>query len=432
MFMRTLTLFFVLVYFVNLAFGENWPQWRGPRNDSVSREKGIATKWNAQEHVLWRAPMPGQGGATPIVWNERLFVTSADGDNLCLICVSTRDGKQLWRQTVTNGNQNARGGEGNSASPSPSTDGQHVWVFFSTGVLACYTIDGEEVWKFDVGDRFGKIDIQFGMSSTPVLHQDHLYLQLIHGAMRKDDDTRTGKVIKLEKLTGKVVWVVDRVTNAFYECKHSYASPFVYDAGKHRFVVAHGADCTTGHSLDTGEEMWRMSGLNGPSKLNKSNSETFRFVASPSVSRGSIIIPTAKDGPTVALKINDELSGDVTQKAEVMRWSAPETPDVSIPLVVDGYVYNLHKDGKFQCFDYETGKQMYNERTHTAQHRASPVYADGHIYLCAKDGRCTVVKAGPKFEIEATNELDAPITASPVVANGVLYLRTYNDVWAIR
>lgn len=432
MILRILTISCMTACLINVSFAENWPQWRGPRNDGVSTEKGIATKWSDSEHIQWKAPMPGQGGATPIVWNDRLFVTSADNDDLCLICLSTRDGKQLWKQVVTSGNRDARSGEGNSASPSPSTDGEHVWVFFSTGVLACYTVDGKEEWKFDVADRFGKIDIQFGMSSTPVLYGDYLYLQLIHGAMRRGDDTRTGKVIKLNKSTGNTVWEFDRVTQADFECKHSYASPFVYDDGKHRFLVAHGADCTTGHALDTGAEIWRMSGLNGPSRLNKSNDATFRFVASPGVTQGSIIIPTAKSGPTVALKISDALRGDVTEKTEVMRWSAAQTPDVSIPLVVDGYVYNLHKDGKLQCFNLETGIEMYFERTHSSQHRASPLYADGHIYLCAKDGRCTVVKAGPEFEIVAANDLGEPITASPIVSSGVLYVRTYNNLYAIR
>ncbi len=421
----------------NTALAENWPQWRGLQGDGVSTEKGIATKWSKSENVLWASSLPGQGGATPVVWDDRIFVTSSegndDGANLVLICLSARDGRQLWQQKVTAGNQNARSGEGNSASPSPSTDGKHVWVFYSTGVLACYTVDGQMVWKFDVADRYGKLDIQFGMSSTPVLHGDHLYLQLIHGTMRRDDNTRTGKVIKLDKLTGNQVWAVDRITDAQYECKHSYASPFILDRDNHRCVVVHGADCTTGHSLESGEELWRLSGLNGPSAYNRQKSDpTFRFVASPCISGDSIIVPTAKAGPTVAISISDALKGNVTGNNSVVRWSTPLTPDVSIPLVVDGLVYNLHKDGRLQCFDLVDGREIYFERTHTVQHRTSPTYADGHLYFCGKDGRCTVVKAGRKFEIVASNDLGDPITASPVISSGVLYIRTYNHLYAIK
>ncbi len=416
----------------SLAFAENWPQWRGPRGDSISTETGIATKWSQTENILWKAPLPGQGGATPIIWNDRIFVTSAEEDDLVLICIQT-DGKELWRKKVTSGNQNARGGEGNSASPSPSTDGKHVWVFFSTGILACYTFDGQEVWKFDVADRFGKIDIQFGMSSTPFLHGDSLYLQLIHGAMKRGDNTRTGKVIRLDKLTGKTIWEVDRITEAQFECKHSYASPFMYDDGSRQFLVVHGADCTTGHELTNGKEIWRLDQLNGPTQYNKGQNElTFRFVASPSVVNGNIIVPTCKGGPTLALKVNDQLKGSVAGNTDVVRWAFPKTPDVAIPLLKDGLIYNLHNDGKLQCIELETGKEVYLERTHSAQHRSSPFYADGHIYLCNHDGICTVVKAGRKFEIVSSNDLGERITASPIVSNGVLYLRTFKGLYAIK
>lgn len=415
------------------CFGENWPQWRGPRGDSISVEKGIATTWSKTENIAWRTPLPGQGGATPIVWNDRIYLTSAEKDDLVLICIDTKGGKEVWRRKVTSGNQNARAGEGNSASPSPSTDGEHIWVFFSTGILACYTMDGSEVWKFDVADRFGKIDIQFGLSSTPVLHGDSIYLQLIHGAMRRDDQTRTGKVVKLNKRTGATIWAVDRKTEAQFECKHSYASPFVYDFAPHKFLVVHGADCTTGHSLENGEEIWRLGELNGPSLYNKGQNElTFRFVASPSVVDGTIIVPTCKGGPSLALKVNDKLKGQIAGNKEVVSWSFAKTPDVAIPLVKDGLVYNLHNDGRIQCLDLASGEELYIQRTHSAQHRASPFYADGNIYLCNRDGVCTVVKAGREFKVVASNDLGEPITASPIAANGVLYLRTYDALYAIK
>jgi outer membrane protein assembly factor BamB len=417
---------------VQFAMADNWPQWRGPQGNGVSTEKSIATKWSQTENVAWRCELPGQGGATPAIWGDHLFITSADGNDLVLLSISTRNGKPLWRKVVTSGNQDARAGEGNSASPSPSTDGKHVWVFFSTGILACYDFDGNEKWKFDVGERFGKLDIQFGLTSTPVLDGDHLYLQLIHGVMKPNDDTRTGKVVKLDKATGKTVWVVDRITDAGFECKHSYASPFMYDDGKLKFLVVHGANCTTGHALDDGREIWRFGGLNGPSLHNKKAYDgTFRFVASPAVAPGVIIIPTCKKGPTVAINVSSALAGDVTEKPDSVRWNNEYTPDVPIPLIHGGLVYNLHTDGRLQCLDLNTGNQIYFERTHTVQHRASPVIANGHLYLCGKDGRCTVVKAGKEFGIVASNDLGAPITASPAVSEGVLYIRTYEALYAI-
>ncbi|MDA7528123.1 PQQ-binding-like beta-propeller repeat protein, partial [bacterium] len=211
----------ILVSFMSTLSAENWSQWRGPRGDSTSVETGIPLEWSKTKNVAWRLELPGSAGATPVIWEDRIFLTSAEENDLVLMAVSTA-GKQLWKKKVATGNKNARGGEGNSASASPSTDGKHVWCFFGTGDLACYTVDGEEVWSFNVQERYGRFDIQFGMTSTPVLHQGNLYLQLIHGTMRSD--YTVGKVIKLEAATGKEIWAVDRPSTATFECKHSYAS----------------------------------------------------------------------------------------------------------------------------------------------------------------------------------------------------------------
>lgn len=416
----------------NTCVADNWPQWRGPNGDGSSTEKSLPTVWDQSKNVAWKAEMPGQGGATPIVWGERIFVTSADGSDLVLICLNATDGKQIWRQNVTSGNRDARAGEGNSASPSPSTDGKNVWVFFSTGILTCYDMEGNRVWSIDCNERFGKIDIQFGLTSTPVLDGDSLYLQLLHGPMNRSDHTRTGKVIKLNKLTGETVWQTDRITEAEFECKHSYASPLIVNDGQRRLLIVHGADCTTAHDLSSGKEVWRLGGLNGPTELNpKNNDPTFRFVASPGFGGGTLIIPTAKAGPTFALQLSGSQNGALNQSS--LRWTAPQTPDVSIPLVVEDLAYLLHSDGKLQCVELASGKQVYFERAHSVQHRTSPVYADGHIYFCGKDGVCTVVKAGRQFEIVSSNPMGGePITASPVFSNGTLFIRTYKALYAIR
>ncbi|MCA8997304.1 MAG: PQQ-like beta-propeller repeat protein, partial [Planctomycetaceae bacterium] len=409
---------------------ENWPQWRGPRHDGISHETDIPITWSKTKNVKWRLPLPGAAGATPVVWDDQIFLTSAEGDDLLLLAIGT-NGQEQWRRKVTTGNQLARAGEGNSASATPATDGQHVWVFFGEGTLACYTVDGEEVWKFDVEDRYGRFDIQFGMTSTPVLDDGALYLQLIHGSMR--EDYTVGKVIKLDAATGKELWAVDRKTDASFECKHSYASPFLYDDGERQFLVTHGADCTAGYDLETGKELWRLNGLNGPSDFNQTKHDpTFRFVSSPGVVPGAVIVPTAKNGPSVALKVSEAMSGDITDKAQTLRWVNEKTPDVCIPLIKDGLVYLARKDGRLFCVDLETGEELYYERTHTSQHRSSPLWVDGHLVWCAKDGTCSVIKAGPKFELVASNTLEEPITASPIVANGTLYLRTYDALYAIK
>jgi outer membrane protein assembly factor BamB len=424
----------VAACFAIVARAEHWPQWRGPRQNGIAVARALPAGWSKTKHVAWRTPLPGRAGATPCVWGDRVYLTSNEGDDLVLVCVHARDGRIVWKQRVSGGNADARSGEGNSASPSPCTDGEHVWVFFGTGILACYTADGREVWKVDVNERFGRIDIQFGMTSTPVLDGDALYLQLIHGAMKLGDDTRTGKVIRLDKRTGATVWAVDRVTNAQFECKHSYASPFLYRHEGREFLVAHGADCVTGHALADGRELWRFGGLNGPSATNpKKHDQTFRFVASPCLAPGTIIVPTCKGGPTVALRVGDDLAGDCTGKPSVVKWVNPITPDVSIPLVADGLVYMLHKDGKLQCVDLETGKDVYLERTHTGQHRSSPLLADGRIYYGSNDGWVTIVRPGRSFEqLDTVDFGGEAITASLVAVGDTLYVRSYDALYAIR
>jgi len=165
-----------------VARAENWPQWRGAKHNGISGEANIPTKWSKTENIAWRLPLPGPGGATPVVWGERVFLTSVDkgSGDLLLLCIGT-DGKEKWRQTMSSGNQDVRGDEGNSASNSPCTDGEHVWAMMANGVLGCYSLDGKEVWKLNLQDRYGKFSIQFGMTSSPLLDGDQLYLQLIHG-----------------------------------------------------------------------------------------------------------------------------------------------------------------------------------------------------------------------------------------------------------
>jgi outer membrane protein assembly factor BamB len=425
-----------------VARAEPWPQWRGPRGDGIAIDPGPSTPWALAEQIVWKTPLPGRAGATPCVWGDRIYLTSADGaengtdgegDDLVLLAIDAPTGRVAWKRRVTGGNQDARSGEGNSASPSPSTDGTQVWTFFGTGMLACHDRDGEEVWKFDVAERFGPIDIQFGMTSTPVLDGDALYLQLIHGPMELGNDERTGKVVRLDARTGATVWAIDRITDAQFECKHSYASPFIYRDGVREFLLVHGADCITGHDLADGRELWRFGGLNGPTATNpKPHDATFRFVASPAMTAGTIVVPTCKGGPTVALRVDDELSGDCTDRKEVVRWINPLSPDVSIPLIADGLVYLLHKDGKLQCVDLDTGDDVYFERTHTGQHRSSPLLAGGKLHFGSNDGWLSIVKAGRGFELLDSVDFGEQISASPVASGGRLYVRTAEALYAIR
>ena len=408
-----------------LTRAENWPQWRGPKNNGISNEANAPTKWSKTENVAWRLPLPGPAGATPVVWGERIFLTSVEksSGDLLLLCIGT-DGKEKWRLVIGTGNRAANGHEGNSASNSPSTDGEHVWAMMTTGVLGCWTVEGKEVWKFNLQDRYGKFNIQFGMTSTPVLDGERLYVQLIHGD--GNAKTREAVVVGLDKKTGQEIWKRDRPSDAIDENEHSYASPVIYDDGKTKFLLSHGADFIVAHDLQDGRELWRCGNLNVKTKYDR----TLRFVASPVTGHGIIIVPTAKGAPVIALKPDGK--GDITNDLALHRWRHAKTPDVPSPLIRDGLVYLGMADGQIHVLDEQTGELIYQNRGYNKPHRASPLFADGKVYLMARDGIISVIKAGREYEQLAQNDLGEDIAASPVFANGTLYLRGFENLWAIR
>ena len=289
--MKTLlpTTIALLALFTSSTLADNWPSWRGPDNQGISYEKNVPVEWSKDKNIAWRLEMPGAAGATPIVWEDKIFVTSVADDDLVLMCIGT-DGQEKWRSKLGSGNRDVRGDEGNSAAPSPSTDGKYVWAFFTNGSLGCFDFDGNEIWQFDVEDRYGEFDIQFGMTSTPVLHGDKLYLQLIHSG--------GAKVVALDKATGKEAWAVARPSDAREECEHSYASPIVYDGPEAKFLLTHGADYSIAYDLESGKELWRVGGLHPPGRYDV----TLRFVSSPVAKDGMVIVPSAKRGITAAVK----------------------------------------------------------------------------------------------------------------------------------
>ncbi|MDP6446888.1 MAG: PQQ-binding-like beta-propeller repeat protein [Pirellulaceae bacterium] len=406
------------------ARAENWPQWRGPHSNGVSSETNLPIEWE-KEDATWRLPLPGPAGSTPVIWDERIFLTSVDkADNLLLLCVGV-DGKEQWRRVVSRGNRNARGDEGNSASPSPSTDGKLVWTCMANGALACYTVDGERKWAVDLQERYGKYKIAFGMSATPVLDRGRLYVQLIHGEGKPS--TREAIVVALEAATGKEIWKHQRDSDARAECEHSYASPMLYRHGGVEFLLTHGADYVIAHDLADGSEIWRCGELNPKANYNP----TLRFVASPVCSPNLIVVPSAKNGPVFGIKPKQQ--GDITELEDSFAWKRPRgTPDVPSPLVDGDLVYLCRENGNLVCLDAASGDLKYEERTTRGRHRASPVLADGKIYLtCRENGTVTVVAAGTDFDILAQNKMGEAIAASPAIANGRIYLRSFDALYAI-
>jgi len=433
MFNRLWTLSLGLLLLAGNAQAENWPYWRGPEYNGICHETGIVTEWSQTKNVAWRLPLPGPAGSTPVVWGDRLFLTTvdatSDGDQklddqkLDLMCISTQ-GKVLWRRTLGLGNQNVGSGEGNFASASPVTDGQFVAALIGNGRLACYDLEGTLQWKTDLDDRYGPIDIQFGYTSSPLLNQGRLYIQLIHGD--GDPETHEARIVCLDIKSGEEIWSRPRLTEARAECEHAYTSPILYRDDRREFLLTHGADTIIAHALEDGRELWRCGGFN----LEANYNETLRLVASPSVSPGLIVVPTAKNGPVLGL--SPDGTGDITDSDTVLWRLAKDTPDVPSPIIHEGLVYLCRENGNLICLDAKSGEEIYKKRTVRNRHRASPLLVDGNLYLTARNGTVTVVPTGRKFRILAQNKMEETISASPIVANGTLYLRSYKALYAIR
>jgi outer membrane protein assembly factor BamB len=435
------------------AAGENWPQWRGPANDGISSEKDLPVEWSATKNVAWKLDLPGMGGSTPAVWGDRIFLTSEEGGpkvgapreakgpkgrrprggaatvspgaQIVLMCVST-SGKVLWKKSLGQATPWSRIDEGNGASASPSTDGERVYAFAGNGEFAAFDLDGKEVWRFNVQKRYGTFRIQFGMHSTPVLHGDRLYFQLFHSGGPKTSEGKVAWVVAVDKATGKEVWKVARASDGTDECEHSYASAFLWKKGTDAYLVVHGNDYTTAHSLDDGKEIWRVGGLNPKARYNR----TLRFVASPVCTPDLIVIPSAKHGPVVGL--SPDAKGLVMPGNRDELWRRPkDTPDVPCPLVHDGLVYLAGEGGGLTVLDAKTGAEVYHKPTHSFRHRASPVYGDGKVYLTSRDGVVCVVQAGRAFKLLAKNELPDELSASPAISGGRIYLRGFRALWAI-
>jgi outer membrane protein assembly factor BamB len=402
-----------------IAWADDWPSWRGPDRNGISQETRLPTQWSDTKNVFWKLRLPGPGGSTPIVWGERIFLTSGEGRGLVLLCVGT-DGKERWKRKLgAAGRVNIKRGEANEASASPSTDGKHVWVFVGSGVLACFDLDGNEVWRFNVQDRYGRFDIQHGLHATPVLHGGRLYLSLLHSGAHW--------VIALDKATGKEVWKVPRKSDAEDESKEAYTTPCLWSDGKDAYLVVLGCDYATAHRLEDGAEVWRLGDLNPKARYNSA----FRIIASPVAVPDLIVVPTARNGPVVGVKPAAKGAIRAGSPFEQFR-TAKGSPDVPSPLVHGGQVYLCRENGVLICLDAKTGKELYQKPLHRSRYRASPVYADGKVYLTARDGTFSVVKAGPKFELLATNRLPDEFTASPAIANGRIYLRGFRDLYAIQ
>jgi len=423
--MRSQTLFAIVFASTAVSLSaDNWPHWRGPSRNGISTETNLPVKWSAAstDNIAWKLPMPALSGSTPIIWGDRIFLSVADPlpdtgqkPSLHLWCVDKAKGTILWQKPLGGGNRMNR--KQNQSSPSPVTDGTGVWVMTGTGILKGFDFAGKELWARDIQADYGRFGLNWGYGSSPLLHGDSLYVQVLHG-MRTDDPSY---LLRINKVTGKTTWRAERPTNAVMESPDSYTTPALVKVGAAEEIVVTGGDVVTGHDPATGKELWRADGLN-PTK-----DPNYRIVASPVVHNDLIIAPS-RERPMLVLKAGGR--GDVT-RSHVL-WSFDSGPDVPTPVTDGTYVYSVNDRGIMFCLEARTGKEIYGrQRLRPGTYSGSPVLADGKIYITNEDGVTSVVKAGPAFQLLAENEFDDYSLSSPAISGGTIYFRTTKFLWAI-
>ena len=395
--------------------GENWPAWRGPHRDGVSAEKNLPLRWDTEENITWKLALPEWSGSTPIIWGDKIFLNVADGPDIQLWCVDRNTGVPIWKKRLSDGNHRER--KQNMSTPSPVTDGQHVYVMTGTGIFTAFDFEGNQQWRRDIQQDYGRFGLNWGYASSPLLFEDALFVQVLHG-MRTDDPSY---VLRIDKKTGQTLWRVERPTDAIVESPDSYATPALLQYDGQTEVVITGGDVVTGHDPETGEELWRADGLN------PTNNRNYRIVASPVVADGLIYAPT-RVRPLLALKPGGR--GDVTTSH--LAWSTRNGPDVPTPVTDGTYFYIINDSGIVWCLDAKTGEEIYGrQRIRRSTYSASPVLADGKIYITNEDGLTTVLKAGPEFEVLAENPLDDYCLSSPAISDGQIFIRTTGYLYAI-
>jgi outer membrane protein assembly factor BamB len=412
-----------------------WPQWRGPPHNGVSvTAKNLPVKFGPNQNVLWKVDLPSWSAGTPVIWGDFVFVTSAEAgfneaqqykpdsvtpkppsvgsgakDKIFLLAIRRGDGKILWQREIGRHNRIYR--KQNLSSPSPVTDGVHVWSMTGTGSLRCFDFHGKQIWERDIQKDYGAFGLNHGYASSPLLDRGRLYIQVLHG-MRTDEPSY---VLAADAATGRTLWKVERPTDAQHESPDGYSTPLITTVDGKRQLIVSGGDYVTGHDPATGKEIWRMGGFNP-------NHERFYRTIASSIAVGDVIYTTSTRGkPFIAYKAGG--AGNIKGKAEIRKNHL--RADVPTPTTDGARIFVVNDRGIVVALDAKTGKVLWDrQRIEPGIYSSSPLLADGKIYATNEDGVTTVLSAGKEFEILAVNRLDSHTLASPVAVGNQLFIRT--------
>jgi len=421
----------------------NWPSFRGPQASGVADGQDLPDRWSGEtgENILWQTPIPGLGHSSPIVWGDRVFVTSAvssdpgamfrpglygDGDasadrsrhRWMVYAIDKTNGEVLWDRLAYEGEPiDKRHIKSTYASSTPATDGRVVVASFGSHGVYAYDVAGGFLWKFDPGRMdVGAYDIptyEWGPASSPVIWNDLVILQV--------DTQGESFVVALEVETGEIVWKTGR------EELPSWGTPTVAATSAGPELVTNASNFIRGYDPRTGEELWR---LGGSSKIT---------APTPVFSEDLFVVASGRDPERPVFAIRAGARGDITLTgrntgSDAVAWSrAQRGPYMPTPLIYEGLVYVLENNGIFDAYDLETGEEVYRARLpHLGSgFSASPVAADGKIYLAGEDGEMLVLSSGPEPAHIATNAMGELLMATPALSDGVMYVRSSRSLFAI-
>jgi outer membrane protein assembly factor BamB len=413
----------------------NWPQWRGPDGSGVSNEKNLPVEWSPTKNIKWKTPIDGRSHSSPIVWGNRIFLTTAvegsvvpgakavthigDDGKIFLhpdsvgadkkhifrvICINRDSGKILWQSTAWEGTPyDNRHRKSSYAASTPATDGKLVYAFFGAEGLYAYDFKGQLAWKADLG-KLGTVGM--GTGTSPILFNNLVIVQA------DEENGAASFIVALDKNTGKEVWRMPRKVQV------SWSTPLLVRTSTRAELIASGFEAVIAYDPATGKELWRHKGV-------ESNA-----IPSP-VANNEMVFLVAGFPAKIAMAIKLGQNGDLTGNT---LWTyAKGTAYVPSPILYGDYLYLTTDRGILTCIDAKTGEVKYEggRIPIPATFTASPVAFEGKILMTSEDGDTFIVKAGPQHEILGTNSVGEPVYASPAIADGHIFIRGEKNLYCI-
>lgn len=421
------------------ANSPHWPEWRGPFLNGMARGDA-PTSWDAAKNIKWKAEIPGRGHSTPVVWGDKIFLTTAvpigkapapppaDAQGgqqrgrggpgggagplvehrFDVLCLDRKTGKVVWQKTakVATPHEGFHRAYGSFASNAPITDGRNLYAFFGSRGVFCYDLNGKLIWQQDLGVQM-KMRLQFGEGSGPALDNERLYLIF--------DQEAGSFVVALDKRTGKEVWRAQR------DEQSSWSTPLIVEHGGRRQVIIAATKKVRSYDARTGKVIWECAGLGS------------NVIPVPIYHNGVIYVMSGhRDPKLMAIKLGKE--GDLTGTDSILWTQTRGTSYTMSPVLHDGKLWVVTDNGQVSCFNAATGEPYFHQvrLPRPYNFKASPVGANGKIYLASEEGDVIVLKMSDKLEVLATNTLeDQVFIASPIIVEGEIFLRSQNTLYCI-